>query len=84
MMDASTVRKFVRESGQKQTIRIGYSWNSSGAGTSTPITYVLGAAAPQLVGKPYLSTTFRRGNFTKNLYTASTMEIVVGSEWIGE
>ena len=83
MISSKVVRKFVRESGQKQRIQIGYSWNSSGAGTSTPIRWVVGSAAPQLLGKPYLSTNFRRGNFSKNLYTYSTLEIVVGSEWNG-
>jgi hypothetical protein len=68
--------------GERRSIQIGRSRNSSQAGTRTPIRVVAGGESPNLVGQPYLKTTFRNGSFQKTLYTPSTLAIEVGSGWI--
>jgi hypothetical protein len=67
--------------GQTRMIRIGRSSNVAGFSNSTPIEQVDGDHAPELVGQPYLSTTFRRGSFSRTLYTPSTLRVVVGRDW---
>ncbi len=67
--------------GQTRSICIGWSRNRSGFNRSTPIEYVDGDQPPELLGQPYLSTSFRRGTFFKNLYTPSTLRVVVGRDW---
>lgn len=67
--------------GQTRSISIGRSKNVSGFSNSTPIEVVEGDSPPELVGQPYLMTTFRRGNFSKTLYTPSTLRVVVGRDW---
>jgi len=80
----SQIRNFVRASGQTQSIQIGRSYNVASAGTGTPIEFVDGDSAPILKGQPFLKTTFRRGNFSKILYTPSTLFIEVGRNWSPE
>lgn len=67
--------------GESRSISRGRSCNSAGFTNTTPIEVVDGDSPPELVGQPYLSTTFRRGKFTKNLYTPSTLRVVVGRDW---
>ena len=67
--------------GQRRSIQIGRSRNDAGFSSSTPIETIDGDAPPELVGQPYLLTTFRRGSFTKALYTPSTLRVVVGRDW---
>jgi hypothetical protein len=67
--------------GQSRSISIGRSYNTARFSNSTPIDVVEGDSPPELVGKPYLMTTFRRGNFSKTLYTPSTLRVVVGRDW---
>jgi hypothetical protein len=69
---------------QTRSISIGRSLNVAGFSNSTPIEVVDGDSPPELAGRPYLSTTFRRGSFTKNMYTPSTLHVVVGRDWNGE
>jgi hypothetical protein len=82
-LDKKQWRKRIAEAlrGQRVFISIGCSRNGSGFSNSTPIQIVEGSQAPELVGQPYLSTSFRRGAFFKNLYTPSTLHVVVGKEW---
>ena len=65
-----------------RSISIGRSSNIASVGTGTPIEVIDGDKAPSLEGHPFLSTTFRRGSFTKNMYTPSTLRIEVGREWL--
>ncbi len=83
-LDAKAKRSAIAKalSGQVRTIAIGRSRNSAAFSNATPIQIVDGFQAPELRGQPYLSTTFRRGSFTKNLYTPSTLHVVVGSGWL--
>lgn len=67
--------------GQRRSIAIGRSRNSSGFSNCTPIEIINGDSPPELVGQPYLLTTFRRGSFSKTLYTPSTLHVVVGRDW---
>lgn len=67
--------------GQRKVIAIGRSRNSAGFSAATPIEIVDGSSPPELLGKPYLMTSFRNGNFRKTLYTPSTLRVVVGREW---
>ena len=62
-------------------IAIGRSSNSAGFSANTPIVRVPGGCAPRLEGKPYLKTIYRRGNFSRTLYTHSTLHVVVGENW---
>ena len=82
-LDSKSFRKSIADSlaGQTRRIAIGRSSNVSGFANNTPIEIVDGDDAPQLIGQPYLSTTFRRGSFTKNMYTPSTLRVVVGRNW---
>ena len=78
---SKAIRSAVR--GQTKTISKGWSSHTAGAGTGTPIRLVEGNQAPQLVGQPYLKTTFSNGRgFTKTLYTPSTLAIIVGADWL--
>lgn len=79
-----SARRIARQAaaGQYRSISIGRSRNSAGVSSSTPVEIVAGDAAPELAGRPYLSTCFRRGNFSRNLYTPSTLRIEVGSDWL--
>ena len=79
---AAIIRNHVRDTHQRATISIGRSCNAASAGTGTPIEVVEGDQAPTLCGQPYLKTTFRRGSFSKTLYTPSTLFIEVGAGWI--
>lgn len=65
----------------RQTISIGRSFNVAGFSSSTPIEVVDGSDPPKLEGSPYLKTNFRRGSFSKTLYTPSTLRCVVGRDW---
>ncbi len=67
--------------GQSACIAIGRSRNVAAFSNSTPIEIVEGNQPPELVGKPFLSTTFRSGSFSKTLYTPSTLHVIVGSDW---
>ena len=67
--------------GQIASIAIGRSRNVAAFSNSTPIEIVEGNQPPELVGRPFLLTTFRRGSFSKILYTPSTLRVVVGKEW---
>ena len=67
--------------GQRRSISIGRSCNSSGFSNCTPIEIIDGGSPPELIGRPYLLTTFRRGSFSKTLYTPSTLRVVVGRDW---
>lgn len=68
--------------GQTRTIQIGRSRHTAGFSNSTPLAIEEGDAPPRLIGLPYLKTTFRRANFTKTLYTPSTLHATVGIDWI--
>lgn len=83
-LDRRLFRQVVCEAlqGVTRSIAIGRSSNRSGVGSGTPIDVVSGDDPPTLQGKPYLSTTFRRGSFSKTLYTPSTLRVVVGVEWL--
>jgi len=75
-------RSIKRAIGRTQnSIQIGRSFNCAGFSNSTTIEIIDGDQAPQLLGRPYLSTTYRRGSFTRNLYTPSTLRVVVGRDW---
>jgi hypothetical protein len=67
--------------GQSASIAIGRSQNVAAFSNSTPIEIVDGDRPPELVGRPFLLTTFRRGAFSKTLYTPSTLRVLVGREW---
>lgn len=67
--------------GQSASIAIGRSRNVAAFSNSTPIEIVDGNQPPELVGRPFLLTTFRRGSFSKTLYTPSTLRVIVGKEW---
>lgn len=67
--------------GKTAYISIGRSSNRAGFSNSTPIKFVDGDAPPELRGKPCLATNFRRGRFSKTLYTPSTLHVVVGRDW---
>lgn len=67
--------------GQSASIAIGRSRNVAAFSNSTPIEIVDGNQPPELVGRPFLLTTFRRGSFSKTLYTPSTLRVIVGREW---
>ena len=77
------VRRMVRAAawGYYATIRIGRSEHTAGVTWSTPIRVVPGDEPPVLVGEPYLKTHFRRGRFSRTLYTPSTLRIEVGEDW---
>ena len=77
------VRRMIRAyaMGQYATIKIGRSENTSGVTWSTPIKVVGGDDPPELIGAPYLKTHFRRGRFSRTLYTPSTLRIEVGEDW---
>ncbi len=80
MLEPKIIRNAVR--GQRNYISIGRSRNSAGVGTQTPIRILPDSdSAPKLVGQPYLKTNFRRGGFSKTLYTPSTLAIEVGADW---
>ena len=78
------VRRLVRATamGQSSRIQIGRSSRNAGVTWSTPIELVTGDRPPQLAGKPCLVTNFRRGRFSRTLYTPSTLRIQVGEEWL--
>jgi hypothetical protein len=82
-LDKKQWRKRIADAlrGQRVFIVIGRSRNGSGFSNSTPIQIVEGNQPPELVGRPFLLTTFRRGSFSKTLYTPSTLRVVVGREW---
>lgn len=82
-VDAKVFRAALRDSlaGQSRTIGIGRSCNSAGYYSNIPIEVIEGDSPPELSGHPHLSTTFRRGSFTKILYTPSTLKVVVGRGW---
>jgi hypothetical protein len=67
--------------GQCVSIAIGRNRNVAAFCNSTPIDVVEGNQPPELIGRPYLSTTFRRGSFSKTLYTPSTLRVIVGRDW---
>jgi hypothetical protein len=67
--------------GQTRSISKGRSHNSAAFHTQTPIETVPGTQAPELLGHPYLKTQFTNGNFSKTLYTYSTLHVVVGEDW---
>ena len=83
-LDRRLLWQAIREAlqGVTRSIAIGRSSNRSGMGSGTPIEVVSGDDPPTLQGKPYLSTTFRRGSFSKTLYTPSTLRVVVGVGWL--
>lgn len=72
-------RLFLR--GQERSIQIGRSRNSAGVTHHTRVEIVEGDQKPVLAGSPHLKTQFHNGNFSKTLYTPSTLHIVVGREW---
>jgi hypothetical protein len=78
------VRRLVRATamGQSSRIQIGRSSQEAGVTWSTPIELVAGDRPPKLAGKPCLVTNFRRGRFSRVLYTPSTLRIQVGEEWL--
>lgn len=82
-LDRKYLRRVIAEhiGGETKYISIGRSRNCAGFSNSTPIEFVDGDAPPELKGKPYLRTNFRRGSFSKTLYTPSTLHVVVGREW---
>lgn len=82
-LDVKRYRNALRDAlaGQRRTIAIGRSCNTAGFANGTPIEVIDGAEPPQLKGLPFLSTTFTSGSFTKNLYTPSTLRVVVGQDW---
>ena len=82
-LDCRKFRKSVRQylKNESRTIAIGRSRHTAGVGTGTPIEVQDGDGHPVLHGQPYLKTQFRRGNFSKTLYTASTLHITVGRDW---
>lgn len=67
--------------GQRSTIQIGRNRNSAGVTNHTWVLIVEGDQPPTLEGRPYLSTNFVNGSFSKRLYTPSTLRIVVGANW---
>ena len=67
--------------GQSVFIAIGRSRNESAFSNSTRIEIVDGNQPPELVGKPFLATTFCRGAFSRTLYTPSTLCVIVGRDW---
>jgi len=77
------VRRMIRAAawGYYSTIRIGRSEHTAGVTWSTPIRVVPGDKPPALVGKPCLVTHYRRGRFSRTLYTPSTLRIEVGEDW---
>lgn len=81
MLEPKIIRNAVRY--QTRSIRIGRSWNTSGAGAGTPIRLLRDSdAAPSLCGQPYLKTGFSNGRgFSCTLYTPSTLCITVGENW---
>ena len=79
--DTSAVAIAAALKGQVRYIQIGRSRNFARFSNTTPIEVVDGDAAPELVGLPYLATTFRRGGFCKTMYTPSTLRVVVGRDW---
>jgi len=81
-----SVKKSIRAAvrGEYRTIARGRSQHTAGAGSCTPIVVVDGDTDPTLDGLPYLKTNFSRRGFSKTLYTASTLKIVVGAEWIAK
>ena len=77
-------RKQIREylKNARAMIQKGNSRNSAGFGNSTPIDEIQGSMAPpKLDGLPHLHTNFRRGSFSKTLYTHSTLRATVGEFW---
>lgn len=77
------VRDYLKSTNATASICIGRSSNVCGVGTRTPINYVPGDEAPQLKGQPYLKTNFTSGNFSRTLYTPSTLYVEVGENWDG-
>jgi len=77
------VRRMIRAAawGYYSTIRIGRSEHTAGVTWSTPIRVIKGDEPPALVGKPCLVTHYRRGRFSRTLYTPSTLRIEVGEDW---
>ena len=77
------VRRMIRAAawGYYSTIRIGRSEHTAGVTWSTPIRVIKGDEPPTLVGKPCLVTHYRRGRFSRTLYTPSTLRIEVGEDW---
>jgi hypothetical protein len=67
--------------GQCASIAIGRSRNVAGFSNSTPVEIIEGDHPPELIGRPHLATTFRRGSFQRTLYTPSTLRVVVGRNW---
>ena len=67
---------------ERRSICMGMSSNVAGFGTGTPVEVIAGPSKPKLLGQPYLKTQFRNGAFQKTLYTASTLHVQVGAEWI--
>ena len=78
------VRRMIRAAawGYYSTIRIGRSEHTAGVTWSTPIRVIKGNEPPALVGKPCLVTHYRRGRFSRTLYTPSTLRIEVGEDWL--
>lgn len=69
--------------GQKRTIQIGQSRHTAGYNSGTPVKVIPGSSQPpELVGQPYLKTTFRNGVFRRTLYTPSTLGVIVGAQWL--
>ena len=67
----------------RKSIRIGRSYNEAGVGTRTPFVVTAGTKPPTLEGRPFLKTQFRNGaGFSKTLYTASTLRVEVGKDWL--
>lgn len=83
-IDRKLLRQVIRTAlqGVTRNIRIGRSSNRAGIGNNTPIEVVRGDNPPSLEGSPYLMTLYRKGNFSKTLYTPSTLRVIVGDGWL--
>ena len=77
---AKRARAFCRDqyvfAGRGRTDRTGR------AHSTIPVEVVDGDCQPRLTGLPYWKTTVRNGpNFSRTLYTPSTLRVVVGRDW---
>jgi hypothetical protein len=69
--------------GQRRGISRGRSSHTAGYHPRVPVELADDPeAAPELLGEPYLKTSFHRGNFSKILYTPSTLYARVGKAWL--
>lgn len=69
--------------GQRRGIFRGRSSHAAGYHPRVPVELADDPeAAPELLGEPYLKTSFHRGNFSKILYTPSTLYARVGKAWL--